>query len=54
MLGDAVNTAFRIQNLTRSLGSDILASREFFDEYPGWSQGKVPRTLRTAGKIEFG
>jgi adenylate cyclase len=41
MLGDAVNTAFRIQNLTRSLGIDVLASGEFFDAWPGWSQGKA-------------
>jgi adenylate cyclase len=41
MIGDAVNTAFRIQNLTRKLGSDIIASAEFFEEHPGWSQGKA-------------
>jgi len=40
MLGDAVNTAFRIQNLTRSLGSDVLASGVFFEAPPGWLQGK--------------
>ncbi len=40
MLGDAVNTAFRIQNLTRSLGIDVLASGDFFDAWPGWPQGK--------------
>ncbi|MGI8604355.1 MAG: FHA domain-containing protein [Verrucomicrobiales bacterium] len=40
MLGDAVNTTFRIQSLTRSLGSDILASGNFFEEAPPWLQGK--------------
>jgi adenylate cyclase len=41
MLGDAVNTTFRIQNLTRTLGSDILASGDFFEAWPGWPQGKA-------------
>jgi adenylate cyclase len=41
MLGDAVNTAFRIQNLTRSLGVDVLASGDFFEAWPGWPQGKA-------------
>ena len=41
MLGDAVNTTFRIQNLTRSLGSDVLASGDFFEALPGWPQGKA-------------
>ena len=36
MLGDAVNTTFRIQALTRSLGSDVLVSSEFLD---GWKDG---------------
>ncbi len=33
MLGDAVNTTFRIQALTRNLGSDVLVSSEFLDGY---------------------
>lgn len=41
MLGDAVNTAFRIQNMTRSLGSDIIASGDFFEAWPGWPQGRA-------------
>jgi adenylate cyclase len=41
MLGDAVNTTFRIQNLTRSVGSDILASGDFFDAEPSWPKGKA-------------
>lgn len=41
MLGDAVNTAFRIQNMTRSLGLDVLASGDFFDAWPGWPRGKA-------------
>lgn len=36
MLGDAVNTTFRIQALTRSLGSDILVSGDFLR---GWKDG---------------
>jgi adenylate cyclase len=36
MLGDAVNTTFRIQALTRTLGHDVLASGEFFS---GWPEG---------------
>ncbi len=36
MLGDAVNTTFRIQALTRSLGHDVLASGDFFQ---GWPDG---------------
>ena len=36
MLGDAVNTTFRIQNLTRQLGSDILVSADFLS---GWKEG---------------
>lgn len=41
MLGDAVNTTFRIQNLTRQLGSDIIVTSEFFDAAPPWQQGKA-------------
>lgn len=41
MLGDAVNTTFRLQNLTRSIGSDVLASGDFFDAAPSWPQGKA-------------
>lgn len=36
MLGDAVNTTFRIQALTRTLGSDVLATGDFFR---GWKEG---------------
>ena len=41
MLGDAVNTAFRIQNLTRFVGHDVLASGELFESWPGWPEGKA-------------
>lgn len=34
MLGDAVNTTFRIQAMTRTLGHDVLASGDFFSEWP--------------------
>jgi len=34
MLGDAVNTAFRVQALTRVVGHDVLASGEFFSNWP--------------------
>jgi adenylate cyclase len=34
MLGDAVNTTFRIQALTRQVGHDILASGDFFRSWP--------------------
>jgi len=34
MLGDAVNTTFRVQAMTRLLGHDVLASGEFFSEWP--------------------
>ncbi len=45
MLGDAVNTTFRIQNLTRQLGSDILVSADFMK---GWKEGlKHVRPLGT-------
>lgn len=37
MLGDAVNTTFRIQALTRSIGHDVLASGDFME---GWPEGK--------------
>jgi adenylate cyclase len=37
MLGDAVNTTFRIQAMTRTLGHDVLASGEFFSQ---WEEGK--------------
>jgi adenylate cyclase len=40
MLGDTVNTTFRIQSLTRTLGSDIIASSEFFETWPDWIAGK--------------
>jgi adenylate cyclase len=40
MLGDAVNTTFRVQGLTRSLGADILASDDFFEVAPSWAQGR--------------
>lgn len=36
MLGDAVNTTFRIQALTRVLGSDVVVSSEFLK---GWKEG---------------
>jgi len=36
MLGDAVNTTFRIQALTRHLGSDVVVSEEFLH---GWKEG---------------
>jgi adenylate cyclase len=41
MLGDAVNTAFRIQSLTRTLGIDILASDDLFSYWPGWLPGRA-------------
>ena len=37
MLGDAVNTPFRIQALTRSLGSDVVVSSDFLN---GWKEGR--------------
>jgi adenylate cyclase len=36
-LGDVVNIAFRIESLTRQLGSPILASADFFQD---WEVGK--------------
>lgn len=36
MLGDAVNTTFRIQALTRQLGSDVLVTADFMK---GWKEG---------------
>ncbi len=45
MLGDAVNTTFRIQALTRSLGSDVVVSSDFLN---GWKEGhKYCRDLGT-------
>jgi adenylate cyclase len=45
MLGDAVNTTFRIQALTRSLGSDVVVSSDFLN---GWKDGrKYCRALGT-------
>ncbi len=45
MLGDAVNTTFRIQALTRQVGSDVLVSAEFLK---GWKEGmKHVRPLGT-------
>jgi adenylate cyclase len=37
MLGDAVNTTFRIQALTRSLGSDVIVTADFL---AGWPEGE--------------
>jgi adenylate cyclase len=34
MLGDAVNTTFRVQALTRQMGHDILATGDFFKAWP--------------------
>lgn len=34
MLGDAVNTTFRIQALTREVDHDMLATADFFDNWP--------------------
>jgi adenylate cyclase len=34
MLGDAVNTTFRIQAATRTLGHDVLVSGDFFEPWP--------------------
>ncbi len=48
MLGDAVNTTFRIQALTRSLGSDILVSSDFLN---GWKEG--PKHCRALGSHEL-
>ena len=48
-LGDVVNTAFRIEALTRDLGHPILASADFFED---WEVGKSvfhhlgPHTLK--------
>ncbi len=43
MLGDAVNTTFRIQALTRQLGSDVLVTADFLE---GWKEGsKYTRAL---------
>jgi adenylate cyclase len=43
MLGDAVNTTFRIQALTRQLGSDVLVTSDFLK---GWKDGgKYTRPL---------
>lgn len=45
MLGDAVNTTFRIQALTRQLGSDVLVTSDFMK---GWKEGmKHVRPLGT-------
>lgn len=48
MLGDAVNTTFRIQALTRSLGSDVIVSGDFLK---GWKEG--PRHCRALGTHEL-
>lgn len=48
MLGDAVNTTFRIQALTRSLGSDVLVSSDFLN---GWKEGM--RHCRPLGTHEL-
>jgi adenylate cyclase len=48
MLGDAVNTTFRIQALTRSLGSDVLVSADFLK---GWKEGA--RHVRPLGTHEL-
>jgi adenylate cyclase len=48
MLGDAVNTTFRIQALTRSLGSDVLVSSDFLK---GWKDGA--RHVRPLGTHEL-
>jgi len=48
MLGDAVNTTFRIQALTRSLGSDVLVSGDYLK---GWKEG--PRHCRALGTHEL-
>ena len=48
MLGDAVNTTFRIQALTRSLGSDVLVSSDFLK---GWKDGG--RHCRSLGSHEL-
>jgi adenylate cyclase len=48
MLGDAVNTTFRIQALTRSLGSDVLVSSDFLK---GWKEGS--RHTRPLGTHEL-
>ena len=48
MLGDAVNTTFRIQALTRSLGSDVLVSSDFLK---GWKDGA--RHCRPLGTHEL-
>ena len=45
MLGDAVNTTFRVQALTRQLGSDIIVTSDFMK---GWKEGlKHVRSLGT-------
>jgi adenylate cyclase len=41
MLGDAVNTTFRAQSLTRLLDADILVTSDFFDTWPDWPAGKA-------------
>ena len=48
MLGDAVNTTFRIQALTRTLGSDVLVSGDFLK---GWKEGS--RHTRPLGTHEL-
>jgi adenylate cyclase len=40
MLGDAVNTTFRLQSFTRQLQADIITSSDFFETWPDWPQGK--------------
>ncbi len=51
MLGDAVNTAFRIQSMTRSLGIDVLVSGDFFDAWPGWTRGRAYGTALGAHEL---
>jgi len=49
MIGDAVNVAFRLEGLTRTLDEPILVSSEFLD---GWEEGRAgcrrigPRTVK--------
>ena len=34
VLGDAVNVAFRMENLTREIGSKVITSAKFLDSWP--------------------
>lgn len=52
VLGDAVNTAFRLEGATRELGTDVVLSEDAYTTLPERLSGDVAHSLKLKGKAK--